>query len=115
MEELIKLIIQQIPAILLIHSVILKTGKTTDDWGNDSFTTSTTVNRVRVEPKRQLVTNKDNQQLTTSAMMFVDCKLSSYTAFNIDDTINFNSKDYKIVSIDYAYTDKLHHLEIGLI
>ena len=109
------MIIQQIPAILLIHSIILKTGKTTDDWGNDTFTTSTTVNRVRVEPKRQLVTNKDNQQLATSAMMFVDCKLSSYTAFNVDDTINFNNKDYKIVSIDYPYTDRLHHLEIGLI
>jgi len=109
------LIIQQIPAILLIHSVILKTGKTTDDWGNDSFTTSTTVTKVRVEPKRQLVTNKDNQQITTSAMMFVDCKLSSYTAFNIDDTVTFNNKDYKIASIDSAYTDKLHHLEIGLI
>ena len=109
------MIIQQIPAILLIHSIVLKTGKTTDDWGNESFTTSTTVNRVRVEPKRQLVTSKDNLQVTTSAMMFVDCKLSSYTAFNIDDTINFNSKDYKIVSIDYPYTDKLHHLEIGLI
>jgi len=109
------LIIHAIPAILLIHSVILKTGKTTDDWGNDTFTTSTTVDRVRVEPKRQLVTSKDNQQVTTSAMMFVDAKLSSYTAFNIDDTINFNNKDYKIVSIDYAYTDRLHHLEIGLI
>jgi len=48
-------------------------------------------------------------------MMFVDCKLSSYTAFNIDDTVSFNNKDYKIVSIDYLYTDKLHHLEIGLI
>jgi hypothetical protein len=109
------LIIHAIPAILLIHSVILKTGKTTDDWGNDSYTTSTTVTKVRVEPKRQLVTNKDNQQVTTSAIMFVDCKLSSYTTFNIDDTINFNNKDYKIVSIDYAYTDRLHHLEIGLI
>lgn len=109
------MIIQQIPAILLIHSVILKTGKTVDDWGNESFTTSTTVDKVRVEPKRQLVTNKDNQQITTSAMMFVDCKLSSYTAFNVDDTVTFNNKDYKIVSIDYPYTDKLHHLEIGLI
>lgn len=109
------MIIQQIPAALLIHNVILKTGKTTDDWGNDTFTTSTTVNRVRVEPKRQLVTNKDNQQITTSAMMYVDCKLSSYTTFNLDDTINFNNKDYKIVSIDYPCTDKLHHLEIGLI
>ncbi len=109
------MIIQQIPAILLIHSITLKTGKTTDDCGNDTFTTSTTVNRVRVEPKRQLVTNKDNQQITTSAMMFVDCKLSSYTAFNLDDTVTFNNKDYKIVSIDYPYTDKLHHLEIGLI
>ena len=109
------MIIQQIPAILLIHSIVLKTGKTVDDWGNESFATSTTVTKVRVEPKRQLVTNKDNQQITTSAMMFVDCKLSSYTAFNIDDTINFNNKDYKIVSIDYPYTDKLHHLEIGLI
>ena len=101
--------------MLLIHSIILKTGKITDDWGNDSFATSTTVTRVRVEPQKKLVTNKDNQQVTTSAMMFVDCKLSSYTVFNIDDTITFNSKDYKIVSIDYPYTDKLHHLEIGLI
>jgi hypothetical protein len=109
------LIIQQIPAILLIHSIVLKTGKTVDDWGNESFTTSTTVNRVRVEPKKQLVTNKDNQQVTTTAMMFVDVRLSSYTAFNIDDTVSFNNKDYKIVSIDYLYTDKLHHLEIGLI
>lgn len=109
------MIIQQIPAILLIHSVILKTGKTVDDWGNDSYTTSTTVTKVRVEPKRQLVTNKDNQQVTTTAMMFVDARLSSYTAFNIDDTVSFNNKDYKIVSIDYLHTDKLHHLEIGLI
>lgn len=109
------MIIQQIPAILLIHSVILKTGKTVDDWGNDSYTTSTTVTKVRVEPKKQLVTNKDNQQVTTTAMMFVDARLSSYTAFNIDDTVSFNNKDYKIVSIDYLYTDKLHHLEIGLI
>ena len=109
------MIIQQIPAMLLIHSVILKTGKTTDDWGNDTFTTSTTVDRVRVEPKRQLVTSKDNQQVTTSAMMFVDAKLSSHTNFEIDDTITFNSKDYKVISIDYLYTDKLHHLEIGLI
>ena len=109
------MIIQQIPAALLIHNIVLKTGKTTDDWGNDSFTTSTTVTKVRVEPQKKLVTNKDNQQVTTSAMMFVDCKLSSYTVFNIDDTITFNSKDYKIVSIDYPYTDKLHHLEIGLI
>ncbi len=109
------MIIQQIPAALLIHSIVLKTGKTVDDWGNESFATSTTVTKVRVEPKRQLVTSKDNQQITTSAMMFVDCKLSSYTAFNIDDTVSFNNKDYKIVSIDYLYTDKLHHLEIGLI
>ena len=109
------MIIQQIPTALLIHSIVLKTGKTTDDWGNDTFTTSTTVTKVRVEPKRQLVTNKDNQQITTSAMMFVDAKLSSYTNFEIDDTITFNSKDYKVISIDYAYTDRLHHLEIGLI
>lgn len=109
------MIIQQIPTALLIHSITLKTGKTTDDWGNDTFTTSTTVTKVRVEPKKQLVTNKDNQQVTTTAMMFVDARLSSYTAFNIDDTVSFNNKDYKIVSIDYLYTDKLHHLEIGLI
>ena len=109
------MIIQQIPTALLIHSIILKTGKTVDDWGNDTYTASTTVNKVRVEPKKQLVTNKDNQQVATTAMMFVDSKLSSYTAFNIDDTVSFNNKDYKIVSIDYMYTDKLHHLEIGLI
>lgn len=109
------MLIKSIPAILLIHSIVLKTGKTVDDWGNDTYTTSTTVNKVRVEPKKRLVTNKDNQQVTTSAVMFVDARLSSYTAFNIDDTVSFNNKDYKIVSIDYLYTDKLHHLEIGLI
>ena len=108
-----------IPRSLLIHSVTHKTGKTKDAWGNDTWTTSTPVLRVRVEPTTKLVKGPDNTEVQLSLLMFHDCRNSSpaLETYTVGDCVTWNGADHIIMTVDTLYDTKAqaHHLELGLV
>lgn len=109
------MMIKQIPLNLLIHSCVQKTGRTVDSWGNATYATSKTINHVRFEPYQKKEISKDNQEITYNLMMFYDASNSTATTFTINDVITYNNTDYQVKEIKELFTDKLHHLEIGLV
>ena len=109
---------QQIPKRLLIHSVTHKTGETIDTWQNITYTNTTTINRVRIEPSTKRVISIDNNEIQLNALMFYDCVNSNPSGidFLTGEAITFGTANYKIVYVELLYDEsKLHHYELGLV
>ena len=109
---------RQIPKKLLQHSVVHRSGPTTDEWQNPTFTDVKTVKNVRVDPSSAVKKTKDNQEKVLAALMFYDCRNSSprEVTFAEGDQIEFIGMKYTVVSVEKLYDEKrLHHLEVGLI
>lgn len=109
--------VRAIPRRLLIHKATLKTGNTTDKWGNPSWEYEQTLDWVRFEPTEKLKLTKDNKEIQCSLLMFYDCTHSRplNTSFEVGQVVHWRNTDYEIVSIDYLEDERPHHLEIGLI
>lgn len=106
-----------IPKNLLIHTVTLASAVSQDSWGKTVLTDPVTLAHVRVDPSHSIAISKDDKQLQLTATLFYDCKNSSphNQVFEVDNIIVFNSKTYRIKTIEPLYDDKkLHHYEIGL-
>ncbi|MGF3141259.1 putative minor capsid protein [Facklamia sp. P13064] len=100
---------------LLIHTVEVETYSEPDTWGN-TYEEKKTIEKVRVEPRRNLVTTKDNRQVTSNAILFHDATFSTPCDFELESKVIFNGQEMKIVSIQPFYDNqRLHHTEVGLI
>ena len=106
-----------IPRRLLIHSAVLKSGKTVDVWGNDTWASETSLGHVRFEPTTKMKLSKDNKEIQCSLLMFFDVRNSTPkgTVFALGQTIHWNGVDHDIASIDYLSDTRLHHVELGLV
>ena len=105
-----------IPKHLMIHSADLKT-VTADKWQAETLTLLASLKKVRIEPISKLITDKQNRQITISAMLFYDCVVSmpQNVIFAEGQKIIFNGKKYTIETIEPLYDEKkLHHYELGL-
>lgn len=106
-----------IPKKLLIHLAELKT-VTKNEWQEETTTTVADLKYIRIEPASKLVADKQNRQITISAVMFYDCRNSRPKAveFAHGQRICWNGKDYTIEAIEPLYDgNKLHHYELGLV
>lgn len=106
------------PKNLLIHTADLN-AVTTDKWQAETLTLLATLSKIRIEPMSKLVTDKQNRQITISAMLFYDCtvsKMSKSATFAEGQRVVFNGKKYTIETIEPLYDEKkLHHYELGLV
>lgn len=105
-----------IPKHLMIHSADLKT-VVEDRWQKETLTLLASLKKIRIEPLSKLIMDKQNRQITISAMLFYDCIISmpKNVAFAEGQKIIFNGKKYTIETIELLYDEKkLHHYELGL-
>jgi len=105
-----------IPRKLLIHTVTVVSDIFKGTWGNETSGTRTDISFVRIEPRSELVIDKQNRQVKLSGLMFYDC-VNSSPAFKFSESnkIEFHGNAYNIAFIKELYdASKLHHLEIGL-
>lgn len=106
-----------IPKNLLIHSAQLAE-ISKDEWQNETQKPLADLQHIRIEPSSKLVTDKQNRQITLSAVLFFDCKNSRPKAveFSHGQKIVFNSMEYTVETIELLYDGKkLHHYELGLV
>ncbi|MBE6855878.1 MAG: hypothetical protein E7500_00400 [Ruminococcus sp.] len=106
-----------IPKKLLIHSAELKAVEK-DEWQEETLTTVADLKHIRVEPASKLVTDKQNRQITITAVMFYDCRNSRPKAveFAHGQKICWNGKTYSVEVIEPLYAgNRLHHYELGLV
>ncbi|MGN0613555.1 MAG: putative minor capsid protein [Porcipelethomonas sp.] len=107
-----------IPKKLLIHSAELKKVSTDNPWQEEQTETIAKLERIRIEPFSKLVTSKDNRQITLSAVLIYDCRISrpKNQTFSQGQKIIFNGIEHVIETIEPLYDGgKLHHYELGLI
>ncbi len=106
-----------IPKSLLIHSATLLS-VVRDEWQSETLNPIATLKNVRFEPLSKLVTDKQNRQITISAVLFFDCRSSTPkdVRFSHGQKIKFGENEYTIEVIEPIYDNKkLHHYEIGLV
>lgn len=107
-----------IPKMLLMHSAKLLTISTDNQWQEEQAETTEVLKKIRIEPSSKLITTKDNRQVTLSAVMFYDCKVSRprNVSFRHGQHVLWGRIEYKIETIEPLYDGrKLHHYELGLI
>lgn len=111
-------VIKAIPKKLLIHEVTHAWGAQKDRWGRTEAVNEQTLSRVRMEPSKRIIRDKNNAEIQLVATMFYDCRNSvpKSVIFAIDDSISFFGERYRIKEIEPLYDGKrLHHVELGLV
>ena len=107
-----------IPKKLLIHKATLYKRLKVDKWGAVTLDGGQEIERVRMEPSRQIIRDKNNAEIQLAAMLFYDCR-NSYPhgiGFEVDDIIDFCGQKHQIKSIEPLYDgSRLHHYEIGMV
>lgn len=76
------------------------------------------LSKVRIEPSRQIVRDKNNSEIQLAATLFYDCRNSRPVGINfkVDQIIDFNGQKHQIKTIEPLYDNlKLHHYEIGMV
>lgn len=65
-----------IPKKLLIHTVVLYEKTSIDKWGSEKLDDGQVLSKVRIEPSRQIVRDKNNSEIQLAATLFYDCRNS---------------------------------------
>ena len=111
-------VIKAIPKKILIHSVTLICEVEKDSWGKATKTIGIDLAKVRMEPSKKIIKDKDNNEIQLAAVLFYDCKNSrpAGVTFVVDNIIIFNGEAHRICAVEPLYDEKkLHHYEIGLV
>jgi len=107
-----------IPKNLLIHSAVLSEISTDNTWQEEEKTVVAELSKIRIDTTSELVTTKDNRQVTLSAELFYDCRNSrpKNLTFKQGQSVLWNDMEYVIETVEPLYDGrKLHHYELGLI
>ena len=98
----------------LIHTVTHNAVTGVDMYGNETVTTST-LERVRLEPTKKTMLSDLGESKDDKYLMFWDARRSTAATFSKLDKIIFDGVELTIREIYQAYDrTKLHHLEIYL-
>lgn len=107
-----------LPKSMLVHTATLYDVTTDNQWQDETLSEGVKISKIRIEPISKLVTSKDNTQITLTAVLFYDCRVSNpkNVEFKHGQTIAFNSREYKVETIEpMTEKSRLHHFEVGLI
>ena len=107
-----------LPKSMLIHTAELKEVSTDNTWQEEQLTDVAVLRKIRIEPMSKLITTKDNRQITLSAVLFYDCRVSrpENVKFKQGQKIFRDGTEYVIETIEPLYErNTLHHYELGLI
>lgn len=118
---------QSIPAQILIHSGTMTIYYAADKWNNTRTATTAPISHVRIEPYRREKHDRDQQEVTLTAMLFFDCKNSAcelpfvlpgdaYNGGKVkQQTISALGRVFVVKTVEPIYDDQaLHHFEVGL-
>ncbi|MDM5436167.1 putative minor capsid protein [Bacillus hominis] len=101
---------------LLIHTVEYLEYKGEDDtWGgSDNYAPVITIERVRVEPKKTVVSNGNGEKLVIQTLLFHDAVHSTPVVFKEKSKVIFNGKEMTIIKVAEFYDrSSLHHVEVS--
>ena len=107
-----------IPKKLLIHNAKIYRTISKDRWGNGTTDDGVKLDKIRIEPSRKIVRDKNSAEIQLAAMLFYDCKNSIPRNFSFkeDEIVSFNGQKMRIVSVEPLYDQrKLHHYEVGVV
>ena len=103
-----------IPRRLLIHTVTLSSVTGVDMYGTETVTT-TTINRVRLEPVDRTALSTYGEGKDDKYLMFWDATHSTTATFNQLDKVTYDGVELTVREVFRASDEKgLHHLEIYL-
>ena len=103
-----------IPRRLLIHTVTLSSVTGVDMYGTETVTT-TTINRVRLEPVDRTALSSYGEVKDDKYLMFWDATHSTAATFSQLDKVMYNGVVLTVREVFRASDEKgLHHLEIYL-
>ena len=118
---------QSIPAQILIHSGTMTIYYAPDKWGGTPTATTAPITGIRIEPYRRETHDRDQQEVTLTAMMYYDTHNSTCTlpfvlpgdAYNggkvKQETISALGRVFVVKTVEPIYDDTaLHHIEVGL-
>jgi hypothetical protein len=118
---------QSIPARILIHSGTTTIYYDADKWGGTPDAVTAPIAGIRIEPYRRETHDRDQQEVTLTAMMYYDthnstCTLpfvlpgDTYNGGKVkQQTISAFGRVFVVKSVESIYDDTaLHHFEVGL-
>ncbi|MGG3523086.1 putative minor capsid protein [Bacillus pseudomycoides] len=100
---------------LLIHTVdYLKYTGEDDTWGgNENYAPAVKIERVRVEPKKTVVSNGNGESLVMQTLLFHDAVHSTPVVFKEKSKVIFNGKEMIVSKVAEFYDrSSLHHVEV---
>ncbi|QIW21328.1 putative minor capsid protein [Bacillus thuringiensis] len=100
---------------LLIHTIQYLEYKGEDDtWGgSDNYAPAVMIKRVRVEPKKNVVSNGNGESLVTNTLLFHDSVHSTPVTFKEKSKVIFNGKEMIVKKVAEFYDRAfLHHVEV---
>jgi hypothetical protein len=118
---------QSIPARILIHSGTTTIYYDADKWGGTPDAVTAPIAGIRIEPYRRETHDRDQQEVTLTAMMYYDthnstCTLpfvlpgDTYNGGKVkQQTISALGRVFVVKTVEPIYDDQaLHHYEVGL-
>lgn len=118
---------QSIPAQILIHSGTMTIFYAADKWGGTPAATTAPISHVRIEPYMRETHDRDQQEVTLTAMLYYDthnsaCELpfvlpgDTYDGGKVkQETISALGRVFVVKTVEPIYDDQaLHHIEVGL-
>ncbi len=121
--------IPPIPKNLLIHSATLITEFDPDKWGNSTEQVSEALEKIRIEPSSEIITDSFGAVLKLSAVLLFDSRNSRPQEINFAlkgdiisgktvkiQRVEFGGRLYTVASVTPLFADsqKIHHYEVGL-
>jgi hypothetical protein len=118
---------QSIPVQILIHSGTMTIYYDADKWGGTPDAVTAPIAGIRIEPYRRETHDRDQQEVTLTAMMYYDthnstCTLpfvlpgDTYNGGKVkQQTISALGRVFVVKTVEPIYDDQaLHHYEVGL-
>jgi hypothetical protein len=103
---------------LLIHTVdYLEYIGEGDTWsGSENYAPAKKIERVRVEPKKNVVSNGNGESLVTNTLLFHDSVHSTPVVFKEKSKVVFDGKEMTVSKVsDFYDRSSLHHVEVLLV
>ncbi|HDR7795315.1 TPA: minor capsid protein [Bacillus luti] len=103
---------------ILIHTIeYLEYQGEDDTWsGSGSYKPAVVIEKVRIEPKKTVVSNGNGDSTVMQTLLFHDAVHSTPITFKEKSKVIFNDKEMTVSTVsDFYDRSRLHHVEVLLV